>query len=122
LYCRLSESGATAALQQLNSKQCPVAVVATAARHASAAKCGGRSSVVGDIFQTLQHRGITMAKKKSSPAKGRITKSTITFRLKPSEIKKAQACLAKSGSITYTFKDVTVTKLPKVLDDGKLID
>jgi hypothetical protein len=66
----LSESGATAALQQLNSKQCPVAVVATAARHASAAKCGGRSSVVGDIFQTLQHRGDNHGEEEVLPRQG----------------------------------------------------
>ncbi len=65
-----------------------------------------------------------MAKKKAkrTTSKGRVTKNTITFRLKPAEIAKAQACLERSGSITYTFKDIKVTKLPKALDDGKLID
>ncbi len=69
--------------------------------------------------KTAARRGKTAAKKK---AKGRVTKSAITFRLTPTEIKKAQACLERSGEVRYTFKDVRVTKLPKVLDDGKLID
>lgn len=73
------------------------------------------------------------ASKKKAPAKrrspsrsakvgGKVTKSTITFRLTPDEIRRAQECLARSGTITYTFKDVRVTKLPHILDDGKLID
>jgi hypothetical protein len=64
-----------------------------------------------------------MAKKKTSAKKkGRVTRSTITFRLTPAEIKKARACLERTGSIRYTFKDIKVTELPRVLDDGKAID
>ena len=54
--------------------------------------------------------------------KSRVTKGVITFRLSPSEIKKAQACLERSGEIRYAFKDIRITKLPKALDDGKSID
>ena len=55
-------------------------------------------------------------------SKGRVTGAAITFRLTPAEIKKAKACLERTGEIRYTFKDIRVTKLPHVLDDGKLID
>jgi hypothetical protein len=62
------------------------------------------------------------AKRSASSGKGRITKGVITFKLTPTEIKRAQACLEKSGAIRYSFKNIRLTKLPKVLDDGKLID
>lgn len=64
------------------------------------------------------------AKRRSPGTKagGKVTKSSITFRLTPAEIKRAQECLDRTGKITYTFKDVRVTKLPHILDDGKLID
>jgi hypothetical protein len=72
-----------------------------------------------------ESREVRMAKKKATrkakkPSK--ITKGTITFRLTPAEVKRAQACLERTGEIRYTFKDIRLTKLPKVLDDGKLID
>ena len=63
-----------------------------------------------------------MAKKRAAVKKSRVTRSVVTFRLTPAEVKRAQACLEKSGEIKYTFRDIRVTKLPKVLDDGKLID
>ncbi len=53
---------------------------------------------------------------------GRITSTAVTFRLTPAEVKLARECLARSGEIRYTFKDVRVTKLPHALEDGKLID
>jgi hypothetical protein len=46
----------------------------------------------------------------------------ITFQLTPEEVQQAKACLAQSGEIRYSFRDIRVTKLPSVLDDGKLID
>lgn len=55
-------------------------------------------------------------------SKGKVTGTAITFRLTPAEVKQAKACLERSGEIRYTFKDVRVTKLPHLLDDGKLID
>jgi hypothetical protein len=64
----------------------------------------------------------TKATPSRKPAASKITGATITFRLTPAEVKRAKECLAKTGSIRYTFKDVRVTKLPHVLDDGKLID
>lgn len=64
----------------------------------------------------------TKASSSRKPAASKITEATITFRLTPAEVKKAKECLAKTGNIRYTFKDVRVTKLPHVLDDGKLID
>lgn len=60
--------------------------------------------------------------KRRSQSKGRVSKASITFRLTPAEIKRAQKCLERSGEIRYTFKDIRVSKLPTVLDDGKLID
>jgi hypothetical protein len=62
------------------------------------------------------------AARRPSAAASKVTKSAITFRLTPAEVKKAQECLARTGTIQYTFKDVRITKLPHVLDDGKLID
>ena len=62
------------------------------------------------------------AKPRTVAAKGKLTSAAITFRLTPAEVKQAKACLAKSGEIRYTFKDIRVTKLPQVLDDGKQID
>lgn len=64
----------------------------------------------------------TKASSPRKPAASKITEATITFRLTPAEVKKAKECLAKTGTIRYSFKDVRVTKLPHVLDDGKLID
>jgi hypothetical protein len=60
--------------------------------------------------------------KRRVATKGKVTGAAITFRLTPAEVKKARACLERSGEIRYTFKDIRVTKLPHVLDDGKLID
>lgn len=60
--------------------------------------------------------------KTSAKKKGKVSRSLITFRLTPAEVKRAQECLKRSGEIRYTFKDIRLTKLPKVLDDGKLID
>lgn len=64
----------------------------------------------------------TKASSTRRAAAGKVTDATITFRLTPAEVKKAKDCLARTGSIRYTFKDVRVTKLPHILDDGKLID
>ena len=61
-------------------------------------------------------------KRRTVASKGKVTGAAITFRLTAAEVKQAKACLAKSGEIRYTFKDIRVTKLPQVLDDGKQID
>ena len=82
-----------------------------------------KTSAVGAKTKT---RKTASASKTSAPrnvpTRGKITKTQIVFRLTPAEVKKAQECLARSGSITYTFKDIRVSKLPQILDDGKLID
>jgi hypothetical protein len=62
--------------------------------------------------------------RKAAPKKvgGKITKDKIVFHLSPKEVAAAKACMERSGSVNFKFKEVSVTKLPHVLDDGKLID
>lgn len=62
------------------------------------------------------------AKRATPRAAGKVTSASITFRLSAAEKKQALECLKRSGEIRYSFKDIRVTKLPLVLDDGKLID
>jgi hypothetical protein len=46
--------------------------------------------------------------KKATPApKG------MRLELTPAQVKKATACLQRSGKVTFGFKEVSVTKLPK---------
>jgi len=58
----------------------------------------------------------------ASKASVTVSADRITFQLTPEEVQQAKACLAQSGEIRYSFRDIRVTKLPHVLDDGKLID
>ncbi len=50
------------------------------------------------------------------------TQHAIVISLSPAEQKKAMNCLRKNGKITFSMKEKTVTRLPQVLDNGKLID
>ncbi len=64
------------------------------------------------------------AKRSRAKRTGRIkvTRNRVIFTLGPREIAKAKRCLEESGEIRIAFKELRVTKLPAVLDDGKLID
>jgi hypothetical protein len=66
------------------------------------------------------------AKKKApitaKPGQMHVSKNAITIKLSANDKRKAAACLEKSGKITFSVKEHSVTKLPQVLDNGKLID
>jgi hypothetical protein len=51
-----------------------------------------------------------------------ITDSALVISLTPDQQKQAQECLRKSGKISFSFKEISVTKLPQVLDNGVSID
>jgi hypothetical protein len=59
---------------------------------------------------------------RQKPGTVKISRSRITFSLTPAEVARAKRCLEESGSIRIGFKELRVTRLPTVLDDGKLID
>lgn len=69
-----------------------------------------------------------MAKKSSKSAgagkSGNIvfTENAIVISLSPADQKKVKQCLAKTGKITFSIKEHSATKLPQILDNGKLID
>ncbi|MDH5676844.1 MAG: hypothetical protein OEZ06_32310 [Myxococcales bacterium] len=42
--------------------------------------------------------------------------------LSAADRRKAKACLAKNGKITFAVKKHSTTRLPALLDNGKLID
>ena len=69
----------------------------------------------------------TKAARKSARAGGRagstlFTQHAIVITLSPAEQKKAMNCLRKNGRITFSMKEQSVTRLPQVLENGKLID
>jgi hypothetical protein len=50
------------------------------------------------------------------------TQTAIVISLSPADQRKAMACLKKNGRITFSMKEKSVTRLPQVLENGKLID
>jgi hypothetical protein len=50
------------------------------------------------------------------------TDKAIVISLSPADQRRAKACLAKNGKITFAVKEHSTTRLPAVLDNGKLID
>lgn len=50
------------------------------------------------------------------------TENAIVITLNAKDQRKAKQCLAKSGKITFSVKEHSATKLPQLLDNGKLID
>jgi len=50
------------------------------------------------------------------------TQTAIVISLSPAEQRKALNCLKKNGRITFSMKEKSVTRLPQVLENGKLID
>ena len=66
-----------------------------------------------------------MATKKPAPSKGGkivVTEDAIVISLSAVEKRKALRCLEKSGKITFAVKEHSVTRLPSILENGKLID
>jgi hypothetical protein len=63
-------------------------------------------------------------KKKAAVPGGKIifTEDAIVISLTAAEKRKAQRCLDKSGKITFSVQEHSVTKLPSILDNGKSID
>lgn len=63
-------------------------------------------------------------KKSDAVASGKIvvTEDTIVISLSAAEKRKAVRCLQKSGKITFSVEEHSVTKLPSILDNGKQID
>ena len=63
-------------------------------------------------------------KKKTSAASGSmiVTQDAIVISLSAAEKRKALRCLEKSGKITFSVKEHSVTKLPQILDNGRSID
>ena len=51
-----------------------------------------------------------------------MTDSTIVITLNAAEQRKAKACLKRTGKITFAVKEHSTTRLPAVMDNGKLID
>jgi hypothetical protein len=57
-----------------------------------------------------------MAKKpaKKTPAKQTAAaRKALRLELTATQLKKAKACLERSGKVTFGFKEISVTKLPK---------
>lgn len=50
------------------------------------------------------------------------TENAIVITLDAAARRKAKTCLEKSGRITFSVKEHSLTKLPQILDNGKLID
>ncbi|MDJ0853097.1 MAG: hypothetical protein QNK04_32415 [Myxococcota bacterium] len=68
-------------------------------------------------------KGKKKEKKGKKKAKGIVvTESAIMIALGPDERRKARRCLKRSGKITFAVKEHSVTHLPQLLDNGKLID
>ncbi len=67
-------------------------------------------------------RGQVGKRTRKSRGSVKVTRNRVIFKLGPREIAKAKKCLERSGEIRIAFKELRVTKLPTVLDDGKLID
>jgi hypothetical protein len=64
------------------------------------------------------------SKSKASESKGGIvfTENAIVITMDASAKRRAMQCLKKTGKITFSVKEHSVTKLPQILDNGKLID
>jgi hypothetical protein len=50
------------------------------------------------------------------------TDTAIVITLDAKAQRQAKRCLAKNGKITFSVTEHSVTKLPQLLDNGKLID
>ncbi len=50
------------------------------------------------------------------------TGTAIVITLDAAAQRQAKRCMAKNGKITFSIKEHSVTQLPQILDNGKLID
>lgn len=50
------------------------------------------------------------------------TENAIVITLDANARRKAKNCLEKNGRITFSVKEHSLTRLPQILDNGKLID
>jgi hypothetical protein len=50
------------------------------------------------------------------------TPSAIVISLTEDQQKQAQQCLSRNGHVKFSFKEVTATKLPEMLDNGVQVD
>lgn len=50
------------------------------------------------------------------------TENAIVIMLNAADKRKAKKCLEKNRRITFSVKEHSVTRLPQILDNGKLID
>ena len=69
----------------------------------------------------------SVSKKKFSGGKSRagdviFTENAIIITLDAAAKRQAKRCIEKNGKITFSVKEHSVTKLPQILDNGKLID
>jgi hypothetical protein len=64
------------------------------------------------------------ASKKSATRSGDVmfTHNAIVITLDAAAQRQARRCMAKNGKITFSVKEHSVTRLPQLLDNGKLID
>ena len=64
----------------------------------------------------------TTAKPATTSGKMIVMEEAILISLSPADRRKAQKCMAKNGKITFSVQEHSVTKLPQILENGKLID
>lgn len=62
------------------------------------------------------------ARSKVDAGKLVLTESAIVIALNADDQEKLKRCLAKTGKITFSVKRHSATKLPQILENGKLID
>jgi hypothetical protein len=87
--------------------------------------CGGRETDQGATRpMATKKKSTSTPSTPSTTASGKIivTEDAIVISLSPAEKRKAQRCLARTGKITFSVKEHSITKLPQILENGKLID
>jgi hypothetical protein len=64
----------------------------------------------------------TTSKPSAASGKMMVMEEAILIHLSPADRRKAQRCMEKNGKITFSVLEHSVTKLPQILENGKLID
>jgi hypothetical protein len=75
-------------------------------------------SVSGSLFAHAEET----TNMSSGTGRHQVKKDQIVFNLTDEQQKQAEECLRKSGQVKITFKEITVTQLPAMLDNGEKID
>lgn len=67
---------------------------------------------------------MAQSKKGAAVKSGNIvfTEHAIVISLSAADKRKMKQCMAKNGKITFSIKEHSATKLPQILENGKLID